>query len=484
MILRDLDDVREVFASLRGSLVGVGMTAFSRIMPASFVDSYHIISLRKTRDLPLLKKKADIFCLEEEIGGPVREKNFNSARVLAHPIVKRFLKHLPDPKGLLLYQNYPELEELAGQEGWVLLANPAGLRIRVSKKIFFRKLLADLHLPTIPGGIHPINVIRDREYEYWAGTLGSSIVVQLPDITQGGGKGTFFVHSPSEYCLLREQLEGNTWRSVPLRQVSINKFIQGTPGSMALCLTRHGILVSGLQRQLIDLPYCNNLYENGVFCGHVWDGPWPSVVIDKARSQALMIGEHLASLGYKGILGIDFMLDVRNQQVYALEINPRFTGVFPMMSQLHVKDHLIPMEVFQILEFLGLPYEVNIESLNAQYAKPLSGSHILIFLLSGPNTISKHGTQPGLYEHDYKTGKISFVREATDYKDIENQSQFIIVDGPPVPGTEDSNPADPLYRLCRLLFSRPVVNERGDLSPHALFAANWAYSKITGYMAS
>ncbi|MEA2040132.1 MAG: ATP-grasp domain-containing protein [Thermodesulfobacteriota bacterium] len=484
MILRDLDDVREIFASLRGSLVGVGMTAFSRIMPASFVDSYHIINLRKTCDLPLLRKKTDIFCLEEEIGGPVREKNFNSARVLAHPIVKRFLKNLPAPTGLLLYQNYPELEDLARQEGWVLLANPADLRIRVNKKAFFRKLLAELHLPTIPGGIHPINVIRDRGYGYWAGTLGSSIVVQLPDITQGGGKGTFFIHSPSEYCLLREQLEEDTWRSVPLKQVSINKFIQGTPVSMALCLTRHGVLISELQRQLIDLPYCNNLYENGVFCGHVWDSPWPPVVVDKARSQALMIGEHLASLGYKGILGIDFMLDMKNQQVYALEINPRLTGAFPMISQLHVKDHLIPMEVFQILEFLGLPYEVDIESLNAQYAKPLSGSHILIFLLSGPNTISKHGAQPGLYEHDYETDKISFVREATDYKDIENQSQFIIVDGPPGPGLEESGTADPLYRLCRLLFSCPVVNEHGDLSPYALFAANWAHSKITGHMAS
>jgi len=61
----------------------------------------------------------------------------NSADLLAHPAVKGFLKRLPHPKYLLLYQNYPELEIVAKQEGWNLLANPASLRIRVAERAFF-----------------------------------------------------------------------------------------------------------------------------------------------------------------------------------------------------------------------------------------------------------------------------------------------------------------------------------------------------------
>ncbi len=65
MFLRELDHVRDLFDSVNGVFVGVGITAFPRIIPSYFLDSYRIISLRKTGDLPHLRKKAEIFCLEE-----------------------------------------------------------------------------------------------------------------------------------------------------------------------------------------------------------------------------------------------------------------------------------------------------------------------------------------------------------------------------------------------------------------------------------
>jgi hypothetical protein len=364
MIIHDLNHVKELFASMSGTFVGVGMTAFPRITPAYFLNPYHIVCLRNTCDIPLLKESADIFCLEQETGEPIWEKGLNSARLLSHPLVRQFLDKLPDPKYVLLYQNYPELEALAKQEGWVLLANPAALRIRVAEKAFFKKMTADLHLPMIPGEIHPIEVIHAREYEYWLGTIGPRLVIQLPDIHQGGGKGTFFVHSPSEYLRLRERLKANTWRGVPLKSVSIHKFAEGVSVSIALCVTRQGALLSGPQRQLIDLPYCKGLPESGIFCGHVWgETPWPPSVTEDVRKQARMIGDYLASLGYRGILGIDFLIDGGQKRVYPLEINPRFTGAFPMLSLLFIRNQLIPLEVFHILELLGISYQADIEGL-------------------------------------------------------------------------------------------------------------------------
>ena len=60
MFLRDLADVKNLFSSLRGSFLGVGMTAYSRIVPADFLQPYPIIALRKTRDLPLLQLVLDV----------------------------------------------------------------------------------------------------------------------------------------------------------------------------------------------------------------------------------------------------------------------------------------------------------------------------------------------------------------------------------------------------------------------------------------
>jgi ATP-grasp domain-containing protein len=479
MFLRNLDDAKGLFDSFKGTFAGVGMTAFSRIIPSYFVNQYNIVSLRATRDISLLRQKADIFCLEHEKGKSVRDKGFNSSLLLAQPLTRHFLKGLPDPKHFLLYQNYPELEDLAGKEGWHLLSNPSSLRVMVGQRFFFKQLCHDLKLPLVPGDIHPLEVVHTHDYEHWEGVLGSRFVVQLPEVVQGGGRGTFFIHSPSDYVMLRECLKENTWRGAVLKSVSLHRFVEGIPLSMALCLTKHGIFLSGLQKQLIDLPYCGGLKEDGVFCGHVWDDtPWPLSVTQQARKQALIIGEYLNSLGYKGILGIDFLMDTRHERVYPLEINPRFTGAFPMLSLLHIKDGIIPMEVFHVLEFLDVPYRVDVEELNAGYALPVKGSHILLFLLSKGNRNAMNIPDAGLYEYDPEKGKIVFVRGAFDYREIKNERQFIIADGPPENREAAFASSDPLYRLCRLLFSFPVTDEDGVLEPHSRRAVDWVYKKM------
>jgi hypothetical protein len=115
--------------------------------------------LRKTKDLSCLRKKANIFSLEEALGRFSVEHGFNSSRLLSHPLVKRYLQDLPDPKYLLLYQNYPELEQLAKKENWHLLANPSSLRLRVTERTFFYKMVDDLQLNRIPSHVCPLEAL-------------------------------------------------------------------------------------------------------------------------------------------------------------------------------------------------------------------------------------------------------------------------------------------------------------------------------------
>ena len=457
------------------------MTAYSRIVPAYFLDPYYLVILRKTRDLPLLRKRASIFCLEEEVHSPIGESGYNSARLLAHPLVKAFLKRLPPPRHLLLYQGYPELEDPAKREGWDLLANPASLRIRVAQRAFFERMAADLGLRKIPGSIHPLEAIHAYSYDYWATRVGLKFVVQLPDLLQGGGRGTFFVGSNPDYEALRARLKGNIWRGIPLKSVSVRRFVEGTPVSMALCITRHGILFSRLQRQLIDLPYCRDFPENGVFCGHSWSlNAWPGVGQEDALKQARRIGEYLARIGYKGILGIDFVMDEHRGEVFPVEVNPRFTGAFPMLSLLQMKEGLIPLEVFHILEFLNASYEIDLDGLNEAYAHPLKGSHILLFLLPGRRKRTGGELEAGLYEWSPKHETAFFVKSAFEYQAIRNEHQFLVVDGPPETGGKPFPSGDPFYRLARLLFPSGVVDGAGILSPRAFRTAEWAHACMTG----
>ena len=241
MFVRDLADVRNLFDSVRGTISGVGITAYSRIIPAYFCQPYYIIALRKTLDLPLLRKRVEIFCLEEEMGHFVEAEGFNSASLLSHPSVREFLKKMTGPRYLLLYQNYPELEDLAEREGWVLLANPSSLRMRVADRAFFHRMADRLKLNRVPGDIYPISDFFASDYEYWAQEIDSQFVVQFPEIRQGGGRGTFFVKSDSDYQRVQKTLRGGTWRGIELETAAIHRFMDGMPASLALCLTRHGI---------------------------------------------------------------------------------------------------------------------------------------------------------------------------------------------------------------------------------------------------
>lgn len=475
MFLQELKDVRNLLHARTGSIVGVGMTAFSRIVPAYFIDSYHVAALSRTADLPLLRKRADIFCLEEA-GGSLPENGRNSACLLSHALTRGYLNSLPDPKYLFLYQGYPDLEDLAKKEGWVLLANPADLRLRLRERAFFQQMAASLELCQVPGAIQPIAVIHKKDYKVWAGDLGPELVIQLPDIAQGGGRGTFFIRSARAYDRLRERLKGDVWRDVALTSVLIRRFVKGTPASVAICATRHGILISGLQKQLIDLPYCAYSSENGIFCGHVWDGnPWTEAVQEAALKQAEKIGTYVTALGYRGVLGIDFIVDEKAGQVYPLEINPRLTGAFPMLSLLHIQNGIIPLDIFHMLEFLDLPYRIDVSELNRRYRTPLKGSHLLLFFPPEGQDVRGFRIRAGVYEVKPGDPVIRFVRDGMDYADISNENQFIVLDGPPAPKAVEKASGDSFSRLCHLLFPYPVADAGGALLPHARRVLDWIY---------
>ena len=480
MFIRDIHQVSALFQSLPGVFVGVGMTAFSRILPASFLENYHIVALHKTGDLPLLRKKADIFCLEEETRNAALAPGQNSAGLLAHPRTMAFLNRISNPKYLFLYQNYPELNSAALDKGWILLANSSQLRQAVGKRSFFKSMVAALNLHPVPGNIYAIQALHEKGYDEWRHSMGPSFVVQLPEIERGGGRGTFFVRSKREYHQVQERLAGNRWRDTLLESVSIHRFMDGTPASMVVCVTRHGTLASSLQRQLLDLPYCENFVEDGVFCGHAWGVPnWSTAVRKSAFEQACRIGDFLAAMGYKGILGIDFIVHEEGGKVYPIEINPRLTGALPMLSLLHLQSGVVPLEVFHMLEFLELSYQIDPEALNRGYAGTLRGSHLLLFRSSG---VENKGMvlKAGLYEYDRKNAGFRFIKETLEYHDLQSEGQFIMSDGPRyIKGHKNGTDLrDSHGRLCRLLFSYPVVDSGGGLSPRAFQAAQWVGGEI------
>lgn len=448
MKLETLEQGREILTGWGGRLLGVGVTAFPRLTPCFLAEGYELLCLRPTRDLPLLKDKV----LLRRLQAPgAFEEGWNSLKILAEPASGEILRQGPTPLHLFLYQSYEALEAMAAARGWVLLANREGLRRAIREQTFLDRALGALGHPPIPGGVFPLRTLWGRSYGAWEEDFGGPFVVQIAGNHGGGGRGTFFIGSEGRYREVRGLLEGGTWRGSPVLDLSLRRFASGTPTSLAVCVLRQGVLVSGLQRQLIDLPFCVGMQENGIFCGHVWERDvWPEVLCGRARALGLALGEILSGMGYRGIFGVDLIIDRDTEKIHVLEINPRMTGVFPMLSFLHMNRGIPPMELFHLLAFLDLPFEVDIRGMNLRYGDPLEGGQVLLFRMHGPLSPSLGALGAGRYRTE--TGGLRFLAGSLETGSPLGPGEFLLLDGPPCLPEGAPVPSDPLHRLGRLLF--------------------------------
>lgn len=447
-----------------GTVVGVGVTAFPRAGLAGMVPGYRIVCLRETADLAELRRSAGVFCLEECLGRPVPGPE-NSTALLSHPATRRYLSALPRPVHLLLYQSYPELEDLARREGWHLLANPAGLRIRTADRAFFQMTVRRLGLPPVPGAIVSLGRFLERDYEVWAGAVSPRLAVQLPDLLQGGGRATFFAESEAQFRAIQARIRDGWWQGRRVLRVSVRRRMKGDPASVAACISPSGVHVSPLQRQIIDPPWVSGVVSNGVFGGHSWGGaPWPEGSERQARDQALRMARVLAFMGYRGIFGLDLLVDPLKGGVIPVELNPRLTGLFPVLTQLQAARGETPLELIHVLSLLGSGESASVREAEEADPSPFQGSHLVLFRGTGRRLRSSGLPRPGVYSRE----ALRRVGESVSLREMGGKDRFVLADGPPAARRRESGEIDPLERVARLIFPSPVLRAQGRFDPAAL----------------
>jgi hypothetical protein len=453
---------------VKGSVVGVGVTAFPRSGPAEWLPGYRIACVRRTGDLSALRRTTEIFCLEERLGRPLQEAR-DSAALLSHPATRRYLGGLPRPVRLLLYQSSFEIERLAAAEGWRLLANPAALRVRASDRAFFQRLAASQGLPSVPGCIVSLGRFQERPYASWAREMGPRLAVQLPDVLQGGGRSTFFLENAEDHRRLLERIRSGAWMGCRLRRVSVHTLVPGEPSSVTGCVLGGRTRLAPLQRQVIDPPWIAGIESSGVFGGHSWGGErWSEPVEAEARRQALAVGRVLTSMGYRGVFGLDLLVDHARGRVIPVELNPRLTGAFPVLTQVQAARGEIPLELLHLLSFLDPSGAGEAVPGQETGSGPLRGGHLVLF--RGPGGLPPGPLPAGLYERGDTSETLRRVGEGADLREIHGADQVILCDGPPLERDPSSRgpELDPLERVGRLLFPGPVLAPDGAFRPGVL----------------
>jgi hypothetical protein len=203
----------------------------------------------------------------------------------------------------------------------------------------------------------------------------------------------------------------------------------------------------------MDIPEVLKVHQgNGFFCGHDWTYRSYS---DSLHEGIMRISQKLTGYmwgkGYRGIYGIDLVVDEKREEVYPVECNTRYTGAFPMLSMHHLINGAIPMDLFHILEFLDADYEIDVNMVNQAYRRRVGGSHIILFNKEHVPLDVGRSVRSGVYRYDPRRRRIEFVRKGLTYEDLRDKDEFILTDGVPCKGgTVVFN--DELTRICRIPF--------------------------------
>lgn len=459
------------FENLPFMIVGVGVTAFNRVMPAFFLPDYRIVCYKNSRELGEIGKKCPVVSIERDFKRGV--KRLNSLAILRHPDVLKYLKNL-GVLGIFVYKSSAKIEAVCKKNGWQLIANPPEIRDPFENKKIFREILVKLGLQPIEGQILKLAEFKEDIFKKMQEKYGQELVLKLPEVRQGGGKGNTFVKDVADLERLWRKVKDLS-EDYELKNLIIERKIEGISPSITGCVTQFGILTGVVQTQIIDIPEVVDVKRGGgMFVGHDWSYQhYPEKIQKQARKIAQKFGEYLFKKGYKGIFGIDLIIERRTDRVYPCECNPRYTGAFPVYSMIQFKQGEPPFDIFHLLEHLKIDYQMDFQSVQQTYWQKKEGAHLVLCNRTA-NWVKIEGEiRAGVFQLGNE--QIKFIRPGFSLLDIKNEDEFVLTDGVPFKGEV----IKPNLRILKIIFPRQILTCDGkSLDERTKMIVKAVYDKL------
>jgi len=478
-MIRDLISLKEFFKNcVKTPIFGVGVYAFDRVGLEDIVLNYRLLSLRYSLDTKIIEKTIDVFSLEKGMGTKHINMPRNSTTVLTHPRTKEYLSKFETP-ALIVYKSSSKVERVCRENNWTLVATPVKFgKALFEDKIKFRKILEEIGAQPPPG---EVILARNLDFYTLENKYGLPFVLQHP--RRGGGKGTFFIKSQEDWrnaikkLSVHEKEGEEIAEDISRLEVIVAKYIKGPSPSITGCVTRHGILSTRPQYQLIDIPQLYNPQKgSGLFCGHDWSSSgFPEHALNQAYNFVEKVGNCFKLLGYRGIFGIDFVLDENTQELYITECNPRLLGSFPTLTMAQLANNEPPIIAFHLLEHLNMDYEMDVKSINNLMRQPKRGAQMFLHNLTGSWARSSKTVKAGVYKLRKRKFSIFtfqfsnkydliFLRRGYLLKHIKHRGEFLLTNGV----LQEKSFYSPNRRLCRIITKRRVLRkDKKTLTPWA-----------------
>lgn len=418
-------------------LGGVGLTPWMRMGPERWFNNYAVV-VQETWDRAL-----DAGMHVTAVPGKAR----GTAAFMADPAALFAIRsHIKPGPVLTSHPVKPDPALLAA--GYTFFAMNQKLQHSLENKVRQRELFGTF-APFPQYRIFKRSELDGSEAEFVRLLAGGERLV-LQDESLGGGRGTYIVATPDEYAaaLVRLAASGHIVLSAYVPHAR-ERSVHG-------CVTQFGTVVGPLQTQIVRDPQLTNMQVAGGdrFCGGQIT---PSDPCQNAFPQieriTKQVGDVLQEQGYRGVFGLDFLV-APDGHVHLLELNPRFTGLTPLITHLWRDERDIPFYLLHILETCSLHYQ-----LSGVADEPAEGS-VLVLYNQQPHAVRMPKLGAGMYRFDAATKQLGFVRPVRDIATLAQNNTFLL---------ERRHPSywryKPGARFAKLYFNRRILDANDELLP-------------------
>ena len=331
------------------------------------IKNYHIVCIDHNDIVDHLeKKKVKVFSLEKSLS----KQNVifrNSNRLLKHKETEKYLEKNKGKNGayFMFFKIAPNLEVTAKALEFDIVNTTAHLNRKYERKISQYNEIKNLDI-RIPKT--KILKLKDADYSSLTTNICKNLILQFD--RSHTGSGTVDIETELDLLELKEKY--------PEREVRISKNIFGDSYTINACVTKYGIFMGGLSYQITGVPECTS--KKGATVGNDWKyrNSLKKKSLNEIKEFTKRVGEKMKTDGYKGMFGVDFVIDKETDDVYFIEINARQPASISMFSKMQTNVSQVPLNLLAILEFLGIEYQLDLEDYNEKATDTWDFSQIFL----------------------------------------------------------------------------------------------------------
>jgi biotin carboxylase len=408
--LRGISEIRGFFRTNRTPLYFVSPTAFNLLGIDRWVRNFFYVNYfdsfegthprvfvpkeRPYREFGSIEEICNYLLEDEEVLDLIRSRG-------------------PGGKALFVFFD-EETEECAAEAGLEVALPPAELRHRLDSKIVTTQLGDEAGVPSVPNVLGRATRYDELVTLAEEAGLGDDLVVQTP--YGDSGKTTFFVRGEADW----DKNAGD----MATQELKVMRRINPRAVAVEACITRHGTVVGPLMTDLTGHPELTP-YRGG-WCGNdIFPDALAPKHRERARELTRRLGDRLAKEGYRGLLEIDYLVDLDDGELYLGELNPRLSGISSMTNVSASAYADMPLFLFHLLEYMDVDYEVDVDDINRRWSSHDATDIWSQLVLKEPNDsveLLTGAPKTGIWRLGDPAG-ISFSRWGNDWHSLQDDTE-------------------------------------------------------------